>query len=166
MALAITAKVEVMYLLDTNIISELRSPRPHAGLVAWLSGIAPEQVFISAVTLGELQAGVENVPGRDTGKAELIDSWIDNVAASHNVLPMDGGAFRCWARLMHGKPADLIADALIAATATVHNLTVVTRNLRDFKRLGVPALNPFGALDQVSAAPLRGLRPPRNGATR
>jgi predicted nucleic acid-binding protein len=144
MALAITGAAQVMYLLDTNIISELRRPRPHAGLVAWLSSIAPEQVFISAVTLGELQAGVENARRQDTGRADIIESWIDNVAASYNVLPMDGGAFRCWARLMHGKPADLIADAMIAATAVVHNLTVATRNLRDFERLGVPAFNPFG----------------------
>ena len=132
------------FLLDTNVISELRRPRPHIGLVAWLSSLSPEQVFISAVTLGELQAGVENARQQDAGRAEIIESWIDNVAASYNVLPMDGGAFRCWARLMLGKPADLIADAMIGATAVVHNLTVVTRNLRDFERLGVPALNPFG----------------------
>jgi toxin FitB len=141
--LAIAAQAEVMYLLDTNIVSELRRPRPHAGLIAWLSGIAPDQLFISAVSLGELQAGVENVRQQDTGRAEIIESWIDSVAASYNVLPMDGGAFRCWARLMHGKPADLIADAMIGATAAVHNLIVVTRNLRDFERLGVQALDPF-----------------------
>jgi len=141
--LAITAQAEVMYPLDTNIVSELRRPRPHAGLIAWLSGIAPDELFISAVTLGELQAGVENVRRQDTGKAEIIESWIDSVAASYNVLPMDGGAFRCWARLMHEKPADLIADAMIGATAAVHNLTVVTRNLRDFERLGVRAFDPF-----------------------
>jgi len=143
MELAITAQAQVMYLLDTNIVSELRRPKPHPGLIAWLSGIASDQLFISAVTLGELQAGVENVRQQDTGKAEIIESWIDNVAASYNVLPMDGGAFRCWARLMHGKPADLIADAMIGATAAVHNLTVVTRNLRDFERLRVRALDPF-----------------------
>jgi toxin FitB len=132
-----------MYLLDTNIISELRRRRPHASVVAWLSGVAADQVFISAVTLGELQAGLENARQQDPGRAEIIESWIDSIAASHNVLPMHGPAFRYWARLMHGKPADLIADAMIAATAAVHNLTVVTRNLRDFELLGVPAFNPF-----------------------
>ena len=144
MALASAAQADVMYLIDTNIISELRRPRPHAGLVAWLSGIPSDQVFISAVTLGELQAGVENARHQDPGTAEIIESWIDSVAASYSVLPMDGGAFRCWAKLMHGKSADLMADAMIAATAVVRNLTVVTRNLRDFERLGVPAFDPFG----------------------
>ena len=77
-----------MYLLDTNVISELRRPRPHSGVIAWLSGIASDQIFISAVTLGELQAGVENARQQDPGRAEIIASWIDSVAASHNVLCM------------------------------------------------------------------------------
>ena len=144
MALAGTARAQIVYLLDRNVISELRRLRPHAGLIAWLSGVAPDLLFISAVTLGELQAGVENARQQNAGRAETIERWIDDVAASHNVLPMNGRAFRCWARLMHGKPADLIADAMIGATATMHNLTVVTRNLRDFERLRVRAFDPFG----------------------
>src|ERR1700730_1056089 len=143
MGLAITAQAEEIDLLDTNVISELRRPRPHASVIAWLSGTAPDQVFISAVTLGELQAGVENARQQDTGRAELIESWIDRVAASYNVLPMDGSAFRCWGKLMHGKPAELMADAMIAATAAVHNLTVVSRNLSDFQRLRVAAFTPL-----------------------
>jgi toxin FitB len=103
-----------------------------------------EDLFLSAVTVGELQAGVENVRKRDIGRAEIIETWIDRIASSYNILPMDGSAFRCWASLMHGKPPDLIADAMIAATAAVHHLTVVTRNPRDFERLGVTAFNPFG----------------------
>jgi predicted nucleic acid-binding protein len=109
LALAITAQDEVMYLFDTNIISELRRPRSHAYLVAWLLGIAPDQIFISAVTLGELQAGVENTRQQDSERAEIIEGCFDSVAVSYNVLPMDGGAFRCWGKLMHEKPADSIA---------------------------------------------------------
>lgn len=86
---------------------------------------------------------MENTRQQDSERAEIIEGCFHSVAASYNVLPMDGGAFRCWGKLMHGKPADSIADAMIAATAVVHNLTEVTRNLRDFERLGVPTFNPL-----------------------
>jgi predicted nucleic acid-binding protein len=143
LALANQAEAEVMYLLDTNVISELRRPRPNKAVVAWLSGVAPDQVFLSAVTIGELQAGVENAKDQDGARSAVIESWVDGVADSYNVLPMDGLAFRRWAQLMHRQSPDLIPDAMIAATALVHNLTVVTRNVRDFERLGVIAINPF-----------------------
>jgi toxin FitB len=132
-----------MYLLDTNVISELRRSRPHPAVVAWLSAARADQLFLSAVTLGELQAGVELTREQDPKKAEEIEAWIDSVAATNNVLPLDGVIFRRWARLMHKRSSDLIEDGLIAATALVHHLTVVTRNLRDFERLGVPTLDPF-----------------------
>lgn len=132
-----------MYLLDTNVVSELRRPRPHGAVVAWLQQIADKDLFISAVTLAELQSGVELVRENDAVKASEIEAWLDRVAQTLNVLPMDAAAFRCWARLMHRRSDDLIEDAMIAATAVVHDLTVVTRNTRDFEGFGVRLLNPF-----------------------
>ena len=137
-----------MYLLDTNVISEMRRSRPNAAAVAWLTRIPGEQLFVAAVTLGELQAGVEMTRRQDPAKAAAIESWIDLVAASYIVLPMDGPAFRQWAQLMHKRSSDLIEDAMIAATASVHGLTVVTRNVRDFERLGISVLNPFQRTEQ------------------
>ena len=79
---------------------------------------------------------------QDPEKAAAIESWIDAVAASYSIIPMDEVTFRRWARLMHRRSDDLIEDAIIAATAMVHNMTVVTRNLRDFEQFAVPTLNP------------------------
>ena len=132
-----------MYLLDTNVVSELRKPRPHGGVLAWLQGVDDKDLFLSAVTIGEIQAGIELTREQDAGKAAEIEAWLEQVAASYAVLPMDAAAFRAWARLMHRRSDTLIEDALIAATAAVHGLTVVTRNVADFKAFGVPVLNPF-----------------------
>jgi hypothetical protein len=133
-----------VYLLDTNVVSELRRPRPHGALLAWLRETADADLHLSAVTIGELQAGIEMTRERDPAKAAEIEAWLEQVAQTYNVLPMDAGIFRAWARLMHRRSDDLIEDAMIAATAIVHNLTVVTRNVRDFDRLGAKTLNPFG----------------------
>ncbi|MEX1203621.1 MAG: type II toxin-antitoxin system VapC family toxin [Dongiaceae bacterium] len=134
-----------MYLLDTNVVSELRRPRPHGAVVAWLKGVPDVQLHLSAVTLGELQAGVEITREQDAAKAAAIEAWIDDVEQTWNLLPMDGRAFRLWAKLMHSRPDRLAEDAMIAATAILHNLTVVTRNARDFKPFGVKTLDPFAA---------------------
>jgi predicted nucleic acid-binding protein len=131
------------FLLDTNVISELRRPKPHGGVVAWLERVAEEHLHISAVTLGELQAGVEITREHAPDKAAEIEAWLDQVARTRNVVPMDGATFREWARLMHHRSDELIEDAMIAATATVRNLIVVTRNVRDFAPLGVRTFNPF-----------------------
>ena len=132
-----------MYLLDTNIISELRRQRPHGAVLAWLQGVSDSDLHVSAVTVGELQAGVEITRERDPEKAAEIEAWVEQVVATHNILAMDARAFRCWARLIKGRPDNLIEDAMIAATAEIHNLTVVTRNVRDFLQFGVRTLNPF-----------------------
>lgn len=132
-----------MYLLDTNIVSELRKPRPHGGVLAWLQRVDDKDLFLSAVTLGEIQSGIELTRAQDAAKAGEIESWLEQVAVSYAVLPMDAAAFRVWARLMYRRSDTLIEDAMIAATAAVHGLTVVTRNVADFKAFGVPVLDPF-----------------------
>lgn len=132
-----------MYLLDTNIVSELRRPRPHDGVIAWLQSTEDTDLHLSAVTLGEIQAGIELTRDQDASKASEIEAWLELVAQSYNVLPMDGATFRTWARLMHRRSDTLYEDAMIAATAAVHNLTVVTRNVADFAKFDVRVLNPF-----------------------
>ena len=134
-----------MYLLDTNVVSELRRPRPHGAVLAWLQAVDDAQLFISAVTLGEIQAGIELTREQDTDKASEIEAWLDQVAAAYNVLPLDAAAFREWARLMHRRSDTLYEDAMIAATARVHGLTGVSRNVADFKALGMEAIDPFTA---------------------
>ena len=133
------------YLLDTNIVSELRKPKPHGGVVAWISGLRDEQLFIAAVTIGELQRGIERTRRQDAAKARDIERWVDQLEASSNVLPMDGRCFREWAKLMEGKSGHLLEDAMIAATARVQGLKVATRNESDFALLGVDTVNPFRA---------------------
>ncbi|HKT27702.1 type II toxin-antitoxin system VapC family toxin [Dyella sp.] len=132
-----------MFLLDTNVVSELRKPRPHGAVVAWIEGVAEADLYLSAVTLGEIQAGVELTREQDAHKAMVIETWLEQVVATYNVLPMDVTTFRCWAKLMHRQSDTVNEDAMIAATAVVHKLTVVTRNTRDFERFQVPILNPF-----------------------
>lgn len=132
-----------MYLLDTNVISELRRARPHGAVVAWIHSVPDQDLHVSAATMGEIQTGIEVTRERDAAKAAEIESWLVKVSQTYNILPMDERAFRAWARLMHRKPRQLIEDALIAATALVHNLIIVTRDVRDFHALGVRTLNPF-----------------------
>ena len=131
------------YLLDTNVISELRKTRPHGAVVAWVSAMEESKLSLSAVTLGELQAGVERARRQDPAKATELDRWIDDLPKFYQVLPMDAACFREWGRIMDKKPPELLQDAMIAATARVHRLIVATRNERDFKQLDVQTFNPF-----------------------
>lgn len=132
-----------MYLLDTNVLSELRKPRPHGAVLAWVRDTDPALVRLSAVTLGEIQAGIELTREQDEAKAEAIERWLAAAIDAFDILPVDAPVFRAWARLMLRRSDTLLLDALIAATALVNRLTVVTRNTRDFEALQVPVFNPF-----------------------
>ena len=132
-----------MFLLDTNIVSELRKTKPHGGVLAWIAAIPERELFPSALTLGELQAGVELTRRQDTEKAAAIEAWIGKVEQDYQVIPLDAAVLREWARLMHRRSDHLIEDAMIAATARVYKLTVATRNIRDFAALDVQLVDPF-----------------------
>jgi predicted nucleic acid-binding protein len=132
-----------MYLLDTNVVSELRRARPHGAVLAWLQSVKDEDLHLCAATIGEIQAGIEITREQDFRRGAEIEEWLEQVSQLYNVLSMDAPIFRSWARLMHRKPDRLIEDAMIAATALVHGLIVVTQNVRDFHEFGVRTLNPF-----------------------
>jgi predicted nucleic acid-binding protein len=133
----------IRYLLDTNVVSELRKRKPHGAVLAWLDTLRPEQIFLSAVSVGELQAGAELTRKNDPAKAVEIENWLTVTEGTFPVIPMDSACFREWARLKAGKSPELIEDAMIAATARVHGLNVATRNGRDFREFQVGVFNPF-----------------------
>jgi len=131
------------YLLDTNIISEIHKPKPHGAVVQWFRSLRDDQIHLSAVTLGELQEGIERTRKQDKAKAVAIETWVDEVAKTRSVLPMDARSFREAARMMVGKQEDLFYDVMIAVTARLHGLTVATRNEKDFVHMQVQIINPF-----------------------
>jgi toxin FitB len=132
-----------VYLLDTNVISELRKPKPHGAVLAWLQANRHERLYISAVSIGEIQMGIELTREQDGNKAVQIENWLANIIGSYDILAMNAPAFKLWAKLMHRQSNTRIPDAMIAATAKTFNLTVVTRNVRDFEHFNCAVLNPF-----------------------
>jgi predicted nucleic acid-binding protein len=138
-----------MYLLDTNVISELRKRKPHGAVLAWIESLRDQDIHVPAVAIAELQDGAEITRRQDPAKALELEQWVDQIMATFVVLPMDGSMFRDWARLMSGKSDDLAADAMIAATARAHRLTVATRNVKDFTIFGVQVFNPFAYKEKI-----------------
>ncbi len=131
------------FLLDTNIVSELRKARPHGAVFAWFSQLQETDWSLPAVVAGELQIGIERLRSSNPAKANELEDWLDELLETSHVLSPGAEVFREWARLMQRKPHTLDEDALIAATARVHNMTVATRNTRHFEVFLVPLVNPF-----------------------
>jgi predicted nucleic acid-binding protein len=133
-----------MFLLDTVIISELRKKRPDAGVLRWISGQQDSQLFLSVVTLGEVERGIEKQRGVAPEFAEELATWIEHLASLYadRILPITPTIARHWGRLS-ARLGHEGADLLIAATGLVHGLTVVTRNTGHFEPAGVSVINPF-----------------------
>lgn len=137
-----------MFLLDTDVVSLLRRPDRHPAAVGWLRGQRPADVFISVVTLAEIEGGLARQKRGNPAFARDLEAWMDQLAASFadRIIGVDPAAARLWGR-MSGDIGRFNVDLLIAATALVHGFTVVTRNVRHFKPTGVRLLNPFGDND-------------------
>lgn len=133
------------WLVDTNIISEVRKgPRCHRAVAAWWSSIEDRDLFLSTLTIGEIRKGVEGVRARDPEKARMLEAWLHTVvdAFGSRVLGVDAAVADSWGRISAIRSVPVV-DALLAATASVHGLVLVTRNAADVAGLGVRILNPF-----------------------
>jgi toxin FitB len=132
------------YLLDTNVVSETRKTHADSGVIAFLSAAGASTLFVSVLTLGELRKGVAAKRRSDPGAASLLGAWVDGIETTFadRVLPIDVEAGRRWGELSAGRSLPVV-DTLIAATAISHDLTLVTRNTRDFAATGVPLVDPW-----------------------
>ncbi|WP_017536763.1 type II toxin-antitoxin system VapC family toxin [Nocardiopsis halophila] len=132
------------YLLDTGVLGESRRSVPDPHVTAWLSSVEGAQLFTSVMVLGEIRRGCEIIRPRDAARATALDRWITLLTRrfDRRALPITLEIAEAWARMSAPDRLPEI-DGLIAATAHVHGLTVVTRNIKDFERTGVPCLNPF-----------------------
>ena len=133
------------FLLDTNVLSEVRKPRPSAAVMAWFDAQDPDDLFLSVLTLGEIREGVERLKTKDSARARALDAWIVDLATHYadRVLAIDERVAEEWGRLRASAARALpVVDSLLAATAQVHGLTLVSRNERDFRGLGVTVVDP------------------------
>jgi toxin FitB len=135
-----------MYLLDTNVVSELRKgSRANAGVKAFYATLAPDEIYLPVITIGEIRRGTENIRGRgEQQQAKKLEAWLDALVANYadRILAFDLDCAQVWGTLMSPSPQHPI-DKQIAAIALIYDLAVVTRNTDDFKATGVRLVNPF-----------------------
>ncbi len=132
------------YLLDTNVLSEVRRPQGDADVKRWISSVPTEDLYLSVLTLGEVRRGIGLLSRRDSAQAEVYEAWLVTVLRDYadRLLPVDAEAAEEWGRMNVPDPISIV-DGLMAATAKVRNMTFVTRNTSDVARTGVRLLNPF-----------------------
>ncbi|MGC4117038.1 MAG: type II toxin-antitoxin system VapC family toxin [Myxococcales bacterium] len=132
------------FLLDTNVVSELRKPSPNSGVKAWFASVDPEQLFLSVLAVGEIRIGIERLRRRDPERAKTFDAWLETLESDYadRLLPITADIAQEWGRLNVPNPLSVV-DGLMAATAKVQGLTLVTRNTQDVARTGIQLLNPF-----------------------
>jgi predicted nucleic acid-binding protein len=132
-----------MYLVDTNVLSEARRGRPEAR--DWLRSVDPDQIFLSVVTLGEIMKGIRQKARSDAAAASALNRWLEQLRLEHarRILPINDEIALEWGRIAALQPRAM-ADALIAATAIVHRMILVTRNVADFQNPGVEIIDPWG----------------------
>lgn len=135
------------FLLDTNVVSELRKgSRANARVRAWFAGVEDDEIHLSVLVIGEIRRGVERIRRRDPVQGVALERWLVRLVREHaaRILAVDGRAAEEWGRLTARQPGSVV-DTLMAATARVHGLVLVTRNTRDVAWTGVPHVNPFEA---------------------
>jgi hypothetical protein len=134
----------VKYLLDTNVLSELRRTRPNRGVERWYEAAADADMHLSVMTIGEFRKGLARLRRKDPERAAALALWLDHVLVPYEsrVLPITPEIANVWGELNDPEPIPVI-DAYIAATAIVHDMVLVTRNVKDFQRTGARLLNPF-----------------------
>jgi predicted nucleic acid-binding protein len=135
----------VSFLIDTNVISELcKGARCDRSVASWFESLRPEEIFLSVLNLGELRRGLELIRRRDRVAAEALEEWHEALTRDfgERILPIDGEVATEWGRITIPNLLPVI-DALLAATAKVHDLTLATRNTKDVLRTGVKCVNPF-----------------------
>ena len=133
------------FLLDTNILSELRKAgRGDIGVRNWVEGAAAEELFVSVLVLGEIRQGVERIRMRDQTQAQALEKWLESLSTefADRILRVDERVADQWGRLGLRQPVPTL-DAFLAATALVHDLTVVSRDEDGFRHTGVQVINPF-----------------------
>jgi predicted nucleic acid-binding protein len=134
----------VTFLLDTNVVSEVRKKEPNPGVSEWFASVPADQLFLSVLVVGEIRQGIERLIRRDPAQAEIYEQWLYRLVNAYGdrIVPITARVAEAWGRVNVPDPVPVV-DGLMAATALVHGWTLVTRNLGDFASAGVPLLNPF-----------------------